>query len=252
MELTFALVGFAVVLLVVLFMAARQADQAKQNNVESMMDRVLSGRAQKALDEIARIMQKNSAVLGHHRLRSQAFRTAGRYQQAAEYMASGCKAIEALAPDYHSAIRTLQNLARSASVIVNPTPLRPHLFRSWELRGVMGLGVVAHHLLVTGQERVRLRLRLLSFAFGMSVRWLQRAAGRVQARPSNEEAWTLLEDCAADIETTGDETVLTATRIIQALAASAFFEDGTPCKLTAEQVKLMRADLSIPGGDEHE
>jgi hypothetical protein len=219
MGVALALACLAVALFVLMSLDARRSDERKQHALEQMMQGLVSEKGQATLDEIALLVDHNRHVLGRYHARSRDLRAAGSYEEAARWTKDGCEAIEEGAPDFLTVLETLRRLARSVSVIVALPPLRPYAFRAWELRGLVGLGRLVHHVLMTGQERIRLRLRILAYAFGMALRWLRRSTDRVVARPEAAAEWKRVDDLVGDLDTTGEETLLTTERIVQALDA---------------------------------
>jgi hypothetical protein len=216
------LVLAAAALLVGVSALARRADARRQRELGQEMDGLVTERGRATLDEIALFIDQNKHVLGRYHTRSREFREAGAYEDAVKWMGWGCEAIEKLAPDLVSALTTMRKLARTVSVIVSLPPLRPYAFRAWQTRGLIGLGAVLHHLLITGQERIRLRLRLLIRVFGMTLRWLRRSTDRVTARPQDAAEWQRIDDLVSDVATANDEAQLTVQRVVQALDAGEF------------------------------
>jgi hypothetical protein len=218
-EVTLLIVAVSVALLLVVAFDARRADSRRQQQLEQAMVGLITERGRNTLDEIGQIVAENKHVLGRYHGRSREFREAGSLAEATTWMRNGCQAIEELAPDFVSAVGALRRLARTTSVIVALPPFKAYAFRAWELRGVAGLCGVAHHVLVTGQERIRLRLRFLAYAFSMALRWLRRSTDRVVLHPEAQADWRRIDALVSDLATTGDETLVTARRIVQALDA---------------------------------
>jgi hypothetical protein len=210
----------AIALLFALVLDVRRRDRRHQQDLERNMVGILTASGKATLDEIGMLVAENKHVLGRYHERSRGFREAGSLPDAVEWMRYGCEAIEQLAPDFVTALKTLRRLARGVSVIVDLPPLGPYTFRAWELRGLAGLGGVLHRLLVTGQERLRLRLMILAHAFRMSVRWLRHSADRVSERPERRAEWQRIDALVHDIIAAGDETALAAQRVVQALDAA--------------------------------
>jgi hypothetical protein len=220
MELVLVLLIVATTFLAWLSYAAqRRRDERKQRAAEQMMHGLVTERGRATLDEIALIVDQNNHVLGRYHTRSREFREAGAYDGAVKWIRWGCEASEKLAPDLVSALQTMRKLARTVSVIVSLPPLRPYAFRAWQTRGLLGLGAVLHYLLITGQERIRLRLLLLVRVFGMTLRWLRRSTERVTARPEDAAEWRRIDDLVSDVATANDEAQLTVQRVVQALDA---------------------------------
>jgi len=214
MSLTIASVAGALLLLALF--AVHFYDLRKQQQVERMMDGILTRCGRATLDELTLLAAENRHVLERHHTQAQACRQAGNYEEAAERMALGCNAIERLAPDFVTALRSLRHLARSVSVIVGLPPIPAGAFRSTPSRGLATLASAGHHFLVTGQERIRLRLLVVWHVFRMSLRWLRRSTERVA---EDHDQWQQIDALVHDIGSAGDETLKTAQRIVQALDA---------------------------------
>jgi hypothetical protein len=218
-ELTLLAV-MAVALLLALALDVRRRDRRHQQDLERNMVGILTSTGRATLDEIGMLVAENKHVLVRYHERSRGVREAGSLPEVVEWIRYGCEAIERLAPDFVTALNRLRRLARGVSVIVDLPPLGPYTFRAWELRGLAGIGGVLHRLLVTGQERMRLRLAILAHAFGMSLRWLRRSTDRVTAEPERGAEWQRIDALVHDVIAAGDETELAAQRIVQALDAA--------------------------------
>lgn len=212
--MTFGLLMLVVVLAILAGGFWKHEDLRRQHEAEDMVDRLLSPRAQSMLDELTQIVSENKHVLGRHHAAVQTHRQAGEIEAAVQRLRLGCMAIETLAPDFVRAIRSLRHLARTAAVVVPLPPVRAAAFRAWELRGLAGLGALAHDLLVTGGQQMRLRLVVIQSAFRVAVRALRRSSERL---PRAEREWTRVEALVADLELCGDEGLATARRILAAL-----------------------------------
>ena len=206
----------ALVLLAVLIAVACFRDWQRQGLLEESMDDVLGSEQQAALDEILLIVQENQQALDACHDQAREIRGEGRAREAAEWMAHGCEAIEQLAPSFQAALRTLRRLARALSAITPLAPLGAYTFGIWRLRGLAAAGLVVHHLLLTGRERMLWRLRLLGAAFRLAVRWLRRSVDRL---PVHDTEWQRIEALVRDLHTVGDEAVVTARRILLTLDA---------------------------------
>lgn len=197
----------------------RRHDRRGQAHLAATFDDVLTQRGQATLDEIAMIVSDNNFVLERYHARTREYRDAGAFKDATASLQHGCEAIERLAPDLIGALRTLNGLARSLSVIVALPPLRPYAFRAWELRGLAGLAGVLHNLLITGREKIMLRMRVLIYAMQLSVRWFRRSTNRLLANPEAAAEWKRIDDLVADLATAGTESEATAMQIVRALDA---------------------------------
>ncbi len=208
----------------------KRADRRRQEALDQSFDGVLTTRGRSTLDEISMIVSDNNFVIERYHARTREYRDAGSYAEAVVSLQHGCEAIEKLAPDLYGALRTLNGLARSLSVIVALPPLRPYAFRAWELRGVVGLSGVLHNLLISGRERIMLRMRVLIYAMRLSVRWFRRSTDRLVVNPSAQAEWRRIDDLVADLATAGVESEKTAVQIVRALDAVEILRGAPPAE----------------------
>ena len=214
--MTLGSLAFAILLLLLLAAAVRFRDGRRQGLVEETIEQLLEPDGQAALDEMLLIVQENQQALESCHDQALEIRGEGRAQEAAEWMAHGCEAIEQLAPSFQAALRTLRRLTRALSAITPLEPIGTYTFGVWRLRGLAAAGLVVHHLLLTGRERMLWRLRLLGSAFRLAVRWLRRSVDRL---PVYDDEWQHIEALVRDLHTVGDESVITARRILLTLDA---------------------------------
>lgn len=219
MDALSVLVAIATAGMVVAGLTFRRLDGQRQRAMEHDLGGVVSQRGRATMADITLLVDDNRFILETYHDRGLRSRDSGDHAAAADWLERGCQAIEAFAPDFLTALGALRGLARSVSVIVPLPALRPFGFSAWHLRGAASMAAVLHLVLFTGQERVRLRLRVIRYAFGMSVRWLRRGTNEVAIRPAAPDAWHRVAVAVHDIEVAGDETMATARRIVQALDA---------------------------------
>jgi hypothetical protein len=208
--------SLALAILGVMILVVHALDLRRQRVIRQNMEELLADDGQAAFDEIALVVRENKHVLASYHDEAREFSREGRAEKAVEWMRDGSKAIEELAPSYLAALHTLGLLTRALSAVVPLQPIQAYAFHTWRLRGLAGAGMIAHHLLLTGKERMLLRLRLIGAAFRWGVRWLRRSTERAMARP---EEWTRIDALVADIDTTQDESQATAQRVFQTLHA---------------------------------
>ncbi len=213
---TFALLA---ILLLVFVCVVSIVDRQRQADLQRAMDGLLTRRGQAVVDDLAETVDDNKYLLGRYLGMAQALRHDGQHREAAARMTVGCAAIEGLAPDFLTAVRSLRQLTRAVSVIVSPEPISVRAFRAYELRSVAGVGHVLHHLLLTGRQQVALRLHLVGSLFRLALRFLRRATTRVTRRPEHAPAWMRVSALVADLGAAGDEAVIAARQLVQALDA---------------------------------
>jgi hypothetical protein len=214
--------GILLILLVLIAVLLTQiVDLRRQAQVRAIMDGVLTHRGQATLDEIALIVRENKHYLGRHVAAARRLRRQGRQDEAVEHLRLGASAIQDLAPGFLDALHKLRGLARCVSAIVVVEPVRASAFRTTSLKGLAGVGSVLHYLLLTGRQRVVLRLRVVAGAFGLAVRWVRAATARIARRDSDRQ-WRRVDSLVADIGTTGDEALVATRQIAEALDSVEF------------------------------
>lgn len=206
-------------------------DMRRQETVRRTMDGLLTGRGRVTLDELALTIRENRNFMGACFSVARRDRDAGRYQQALRRLNAGCDVIEELAPDFLGALAALRRLARAVIVIASPPPLQPRAFHTRRLAGLATLALLVHQFLLTGRQKVLLRLRVITAVFRLALRWLRPATRRVAARPEHMAAWQRVDALEADLATASDEALTTARHIVQALDAVSL---GVPITSTAK------------------
>lgn len=206
-----AVVGFAALL--------HATDLARQDAVQRAMDGVLTRRGRDTLDELSLLVREHRHVLGAYHGRVRRLRDEGRHREAVERMTVGCRALEELTPAYLSALHSLRLLARSVSVIVALAPIAPRSFATPGLRGVAHVAAFVHDLLLTGKQRMLLRLRVAAGTFRLALHWLKRACERLAPRPTHVAGWVRVDELVTDLDSAGDAALVTAHQIVQALDA---------------------------------
>lgn len=118
-------------------------------------------------------------------------------------------------PNLGALLHELRVAARTVKIVAPPRPLGVAAYRLWRLRGWSGLGLLAHWLLVTGWQRVRVRVWFL--ARGLKV--VARAVTGASLLAVRRGRWSMTIDAAvADFGTWGGEAVTTAESILDAVA----------------------------------
>jgi hypothetical protein len=210
-----------IAVIMVLVTLTQVMDLRRQAEVRALMNGVLTHRGQATLDEVALLVRENKHYLGRHVAAAHRLREAGQVDAASTRLRQGSAAIQQLAPDFLAALRTLRRLARCVSAIVVVPPIRARAFQTPSLRGLAGLGAVLHYLLLTGRQRVLLRLRTAGGAFRLALHWLHTTVTRI-TRHDRDRHWRRLRALVADIDTTGDEALIATRQIAEALDAVEF------------------------------
>ncbi len=200
---------------------SQRSDLRHQIAVRNAMSGLLTGRGRVTVDELALMVRENKQYLGHfHRMASDSWKAAD-YDTALQRLRLGCEAIETLAPDFLTALSALRRLARSVSFIVEVEPLPPSSYRMWRLRSVAAVGVLVHHFLVTGRQRIAMRLQFVALTFRLAVRWLRAATQRLAPGESRRTVreWRRIDGLVADLGVSGDEALAVARHVVEALDA---------------------------------
>jgi hypothetical protein len=124
-----------------------------------------------------------------------------RAEEAAQLLAAGYSFLEHVVVERR---RLLENMARYSRMIgaIAPVPhLRPGDFELRQLMTLAGVGAVAHHLLVTMPERLRLRIFILRNGLSVVLRAYARGS-----RPERTD-WQLVAAARADWNTLNAETL---------------------------------------------
>lgn len=205
--------------LVAIFGLTHAVDLQRQLSVRRQMDGIVTRRGRDTLDELELIVRENRHALEGSWERARRARERGCDADAARRLQVGCEAIEALSPDFLSGLRALRQLARTVSVIVEAEPIAANSFNTKSLRSLATLGQVVHQFLLTGRQKILLRVRLCASAFRVALRHLRRSTGQVNAAPADDVRWRHAGALIADLGRAGDEAVVAARSIVQALDA---------------------------------
>ncbi len=128
---------------------------------------------------------------------ARARRGQGETDEALRLLDAGSLLIERFAPGLCAQLRHMLDLARVVSALAPVQPLRPLDFRLCRLRGLAGLALLGHALLVTSSERFRLKARVLLHALRIVVRSAHALAGHARGQP--DEAWGEVEALCSDL-----------------------------------------------------
>jgi hypothetical protein len=129
----------------------------------------------------------------------------GRLPEACRLLDIGCRTIEAFVPDMLGRLRCIAVYSRAVSAMFPVAPLSPHGFQSRGLAGLAWLDRSLHHLLVTTGERLRLKLRILVWAFKLAAGSLRSTTRDAAADPI--AAWGKISDIRADLRSLNGESV---------------------------------------------
>jgi hypothetical protein len=209
----------AIIVMLVLF--SQVIDLRRQAEIRALMNGVLTHRGQATVDEIALAVREHKHYLRRHVADAHALRRAGHDAEAIASLQFGCDAVEDLAPHFLASLRKLRRLARCVSAIVDIEPVSARAFRSMQLQGLAGMGALLHYALLTGSQRVRLRVRVVAAAFRLALRALRTSVDQL-VRRNRERYWRRVDNLVADLGTSGDEALVATRQIAEALDAVEF------------------------------
>ncbi len=210
-----------IALVLTLVTLSQVVDLRRQDEVRLLMDGVLTHRGQATLDEVALLVREQKHYLGRHVAQAHAARHAGDHAAAKASLCAGTATVAELAPGFLSALRRLRRLARCVAAIVVVDPISAHAFRTPHLKGVAAAGVLVHYLLLTGRQRVVLRLHVVGAAFRFALRQLS-ATTACLATGCTSTSWRRVDELVADLGSSGDEALVATRQIAEALDAVEF------------------------------
>lgn len=213
------LLAFAVLSLPVLLLLARLADERRQRVLERQVSDVLSPEARWTLDRL-------ELVLGDHRMGVELGASA-LHARDRRILRAAVLAIEAHAPSVRAGFEALSSISRTVAVLVPPPPTPARAWRGWGPRGLAAAAAALGAMLVTGTERVRLRLWLLGRALQLGVRAVRRGVADVEAR----DRWAQVEAAVHDLHLVGAEAGVTYARVVLALDAVGAFGKAYEARL---------------------
>lgn len=207
---------FALVSLGLLLVMARLADDRRTRALERQVSDLLSPEARWTLGRLQLVLSDHQmgVELGDQALRARDRRV----------LRAAVLAVEAHAPSVRAGLEALATISRTVAVLAGPRPTPVQAWRGWGPRGLAIAAAALGAVLVSGAERVRLRLWLLGAALQLGVRALQRAAGDVEVRG----CWAGVEAAVRDLRLVGDEAGATYARVVRALDAVGAFARAHP------------------------
>lgn len=194
--------------LVLLLVVARTADAARGRRLAATWDGLLDPSSRELLDEVV-------LTVLEHRMgleicdRAVAERDAARLRRAVGIVAD-------FAPGLQAGLDAMSEMSRSASALVPLPPVRPLVWRAWQLRGLSGLALALHAVLVAAVERLRLRIWVLTKGLAWSLGWLSGASSRVA---DDHGQWAAIQLHLHDLAAVGDQAELTFEHVVRSLDA---------------------------------
>lgn len=180
---------------------------------------VLTPAGQRALTALKEQVALDAAMLDYAYHTAAKAQRAARQDEAIRLLELAFSVVKRATPDRLTRLRAMSVLCRMAAAILPPPPLRPRAFRLRQLTTWAGLGVLCHHVLVSGLERFRLRLCLLRFGFRLVLEVMGRSASRVRLVPGAVPAWQGFAAARDDFKTLDLEHVESFRALMEALEA---------------------------------
>jgi len=108
------------------------------------------------------------------------------------------RVLEGATEDRLTRLRGISLCVRMASAVFPVKPVYPRPYRLREVRALLTVGLVLHHLLVSAVERLLLKLLMLRFACHLTVRAMKGGVARLHLDPGAVEAWERCGDAVTD------------------------------------------------------
>src|SRR5678815_3612259 len=97
--------------------------------------------------------------------------------------------LEDATEDRLTRLRGMAMCVRMASAVFPVKPVTPRPYRLREVRALLTIGLVMHHLLVSAVERLLLKLLMLRFACHLTLRAMRTGVQHLHLDPQAELAW---------------------------------------------------------------
>lgn len=208
--LTLAVAFLGVALLLVLLASYDEASVGRD------WEAILTPGGLRAYEELKDRFDRERAAIDLSYAKAEAARNGGDVREAGRLLAVGYDYLALVAPDRERLLDGLKLYSRMCAAIVSLPPLRPTAFRLPQLVTLAGLGLIAHHLLVTIPDRFRLRVELLRRGLGIALGVLLRGT-RQERNPQGNPDWTSVLAARADFHTISEETLESFGALVSAL-----------------------------------
>lgn len=147
-------------------------------------------------------------------------RELGSVDEAKELLEAGYKVLEHFCPNMFRLLAAMSTFSRMVSAMAPMPPLRPARFYSPQISGLAHLNRVVHQVLVSSNERFRLRTYILGRSFALASRVLMRSTQRiVRGHAEAEREWEQVQAIRADMSTLTDESLDSLRTLLTSLAA---------------------------------
>lgn len=129
--------------------------------------------------------------------RAQEARDSLSYDEATRLVDVAFGVLEGATADRRTRLRGMALCVRMASAVLPSAPAG-RAFRLREVRALMTVGAIVHHLLVSAVERLLLKLLLLRFAYRLTLRAMRGGVEKIHVDPTAEEAWARCDAAVSD------------------------------------------------------
>jgi hypothetical protein len=149
-----------------------------------------------------------------------AVRELGSVDEAKELLEAGYKVLEHFCPNMFRLLAAMSTFSRMVSAMAPMPPLRPTRFHAPQISSLAHLHRLVHHVLVSSNERFRLRTYILGRSFALASRVLMRSTTRIlRGDAESEREWEQVQAIRADMSTLTDESLDSLRTLLTSLAA---------------------------------
>ncbi len=149
-----------------------------------------------------------------------AVRELGSVDEAKELLEAGYKVLEHFAPNMFRLLAAMSTFSRMVSAMAPMPALRPTRFHTPQISSFAHLHRLLHHVVISSNERFRLRTYILGRSFALAGRVLMRSTQRIlRGDPEAAREWEQVQAIRADMSTLTDESLDSLRTLMTSLAA---------------------------------
>lgn len=147
-------------------------------------------------------------------------RELGSVEEAKELLEAGYRVLEHFSPSMYRLLAAMSTFSRMVSAMAPMPPLRPPRFRVSQISSMAHLHRLLHHVLVSSNERFRLRTYILGRSFALASRVLMRSTHNiVRGAGETEREWDQIQAVRADMTLLTNESLDSLKILLASLAA---------------------------------
>ena len=203
------LVGGFAVLALVLLVAGRWSEVAKDVDWR----RLITPARRRELARVRERLGMDGAVVDLSLGRAVELAAAGDHEEAVRLLVGAYVIVAQAATDRAELLRCMARYSRMLTCLMPLPPVAPSAFRLRSLVTMAGVGALAHYLLVTVPERLRLRLLVLRCGGSLLLRAVARAGAR-----GGPPRWDVVAAAQADWHTIDEEAVESFRALLTGIA----------------------------------